>query len=192
MSQVTIHTLAALPSTDVSTLAKGTDYLFVITRASLRVRLKVRRRRRDLCQRATLSPFRVNGSAVRGDGDDPPTAPLHCAERQAQRLGGYAVPLRWRVGPVILVKEAGNGVGVARSHWLSGYLRRRGPARERHPHRKSGSAFATPSRLLFGDAMEAQTSSSGDISPHPDRQQRGSDRSRRRIAIDAFSCRLRC
>ena len=56
--------------------------------------------------------------AVRGDGDDPPTSALLRAERQAQRLGGYAVPLGGVSGPVILVK-AGNGVGVA---GLTGYL----------------------------------------------------------------------
>lgn len=120
MSQVTIHTLAALPSTDVSTLAKGTDYLFVITRASLRVRLKVEG---DAKTYASVRPYRLfqgEWVPVRGDGDDPPTSAPCTA--QSDKLNGWADTL-FRSGgvsgPVILVKEAGNGVGVA---GLTGYL----------------------------------------------------------------------
>jgi len=120
MPQVTIHDLGSLPNPDLTGLTKGTGYLMLISRASLRVRLKAVG---DAGTYGSVRPYyKFEGAWVplRGDGDDAVSSTPCTA--QSDKLNGWADML-FRTGgisgPVILVKEAGNTMGVS---GLTGYL----------------------------------------------------------------------
>lgn len=120
MAQLTIYELASLPATSLAGMTKGTDYLLIITRDYLRVRLRAVG---DAGFYGSVRPYclfagswvPLRGDAVSEVGVKPTTA-------QSDKLNGWADGL-FHSGalstPVILVKEDGNGVGVS---GLTGYL----------------------------------------------------------------------
>lgn len=117
MPQVTIHDLGSLPNPNLSSLTKGTDYLMLVSRASLRVRLRAQG---DAGTYGKVRPYyRFQGAWVplRGDGDD--TVSSTPCTAQSDKLNGWADRL-FRAGgiasPVILVLEDDNGAA------LTGYL----------------------------------------------------------------------
>lgn len=117
MPQVTIHDLGSLPNPNLSSLTKGTDYLMLVSRASLRVRLRAQG---DAGAYGKVRPYyRFRGAWVplRGDGDD--TVSSTPCTAQSDKLNGWADRL-FRAGgiasPVILVLEDDNGAA------LTGYL----------------------------------------------------------------------
>ena len=107
-----------------------------------------------------MTPGGVNGCGTA-------MATIRSAPTAERQLNGWADTL-FRSGGVSGLSSSSKKPGTARRRlglWLSGYLRRAGASPGRHPlPRKSGSV-ATPSRLLFGDAMEALGIEPGDISP---------------------------
>lgn len=114
MPQLTIYELASLPPVSLAGMTAGTDYLRVITRDYLRVRVRATG---DAGFFGSVRPYYRRGSAwipLRGDGVDAVSVPPVTA--QADKLNGWADGL-FHSGalstPVILVKEAGNGVGVS-------------------------------------------------------------------------------
>lgn len=110
MAELTVYELAGLPSVSLTGMTKGTDYLQIISRASLRVRLH------HASDIAAVRPYYLFKGAwwpLMGDGDD--TVSSTPCTVDATKLNGRADRL-FRAGgisgPVILVCEDGEVPGL--------------------------------------------------------------------------------
>lgn len=120
MAQLTIHELASLPPASLVGLEEGRDYLHLKTADYLRVRVVATG---DAGFYGSVRPYYRFANAwfpLRGDSVDVVSVPPVTA--QSDKLNGRADGGFHSLGlstPVILVKEAGNGVGVS---GLTAYL----------------------------------------------------------------------
>lgn len=120
MPALTLYELASLPSVALTGMTEGVDYLHIKSADYLRVRLQASG---DAGFFGSVRPYYKFQNAwfpLRGDSVD--AVSVHPVTAQSDKLNGRAEGAFHSLGlstPVILVKEAGNGVGVS---GLTAYL----------------------------------------------------------------------